>query len=336
MARWLFACCALVFGIVVVGGITRLTHSGLSIVEWQPLVGTIPPLTSQEWQETFTKYQATPEFRLRNFDMTLAGFKRIFFWEYFHRLLGRLAGVVFLLPFLYFVARGAVRGPTAWKMAGIFVLGAFQGALGWFMVKSGLVDDPRVSSVRLAAHLGTAFLIYASMLWLALDLRFGAAPVPARPPARHAKVLAVLVFIMVLTGALVAGIRAGFAYNTYPLMNGHWIPPEILMLAPWWLNFVNNMATVQFDHRVLALVIAAVALSLAWRVETLDGAPVRARRWARALALAVVLQVSAGIATLLLVVPISLAALHQAGAAVVFTCAIGLAHALRREGRLQR
>ncbi len=333
MARWLFACCALVFAIVVVGGITRLTHSGLSIVEWQPVMGAIPPLNAQEWQETFAKYQATPEFRLRNFDMTLEGFKRIFFWEYFHRLLGRIAGAAFLLPFLYFLARGAVRGQTAWKMSAIFVLGGFQGALGWFMVKSGLVHDPRVSSIRLAAHLGTAFLIYAAMLWLALDLRFGAEAGTARAPARHAKALVALVFVMVLTGALVAGIRAGFAYNTFPLMNGHWVPPEILMLAPWWMNFVNNMATVQFDHRILAFVIATVALTLAWRVER-GHSPPRARAWARLLALAVVLQVSAGIATLLLVVPIPLAAAHQAGAVIVFTCALGLLHALAHEGRL--
>src|SRR5512142_2690755 len=219
MAAWLFACCALVFAIVVVGGITRLTHSGLSIVEWQPLVGAVPPLNEEEWRQTFAKYRATPEFRLRNFDMTLEGFKRIFWWEYGHRLLGRVIGVAFLVPFLYFLVRGAISRPVAWRLAGIFALGGFQGALGWFMVKSGLVDDPRVSSLRLAAHLGTAFLIYAAMLWLALGLAFGMDRREGARTRRHAGTLSVLVFVMVLTGALVAGIHAGYAYNTYPLMD---------------------------------------------------------------------------------------------------------------------
>ena len=331
MAAWLFACCALVFAIVVVGGITRLTHSGLSIVEWQPLVGAVPPLDDKEWQDTFAKYRETPEFRLRNFDMTLAGFKHIFWWEYGHRLLGRVIGVVFFVPFLWFLVRGAITRPIAWRLAGIFALGGLQGALGWFMVKSGLVDDPRVSSVRLAAHLGTAFLIYAAMLWLALGLAFGMERRAGHPARRHAAILAVLVFVMVITGALVAGIRAGYAYNTYPLMDGHWVPPEILLLDPWWLNLVYNMATVQFDHRVLALVILAVAAALSWRVLRRPGRRPRESAWAWALAIAVALQLAAGISTLLLRVPIPLAALHQAGAVVVFTCALGLLHALVRE-----
>jgi len=330
MAAWLFACCALVFAIVDVGGITRLTHSGLSIVEWQPLVGAIPPLDEQEWQATFAEYRKTPEFRLRNFDMTLTGFKRIFWWEYFHRLLGRLVGVAFFVPFLWFLVRGAIARPVAWRLAGIFALGALQGALGWFMVKSGLVDDPRVSSIRLGAHLCTALLIYASMLWLALGHASGMAPRGSRT-RRHAAVLAALVFLMIFTGALVAGIHAGYAYNTYPLMDGHWVPPEILELHPLWKNFVYNMATVQFDHRVLAIVIAATAVALAWRVLRDPASRPRDEGWAWALLAAVALQLTAGISTLLLRVPVPLAALHQAGAVVVFTCALGLLHALSRE-----
>jgi len=332
MAAWLFACCALVFAIVVVGGITRLTHSGLSIVEWQPLVGAVPPLDENAWAQTFAKYRETPEFRLRNFDMTLAGFKRIFWWEYAHRLLGRVIGVAFFVPFLWFLARGAISRPIAWRLAGIFALGAFQGALGWFMVKSGLVDDPRVSSVRLAAHLATAFLIYASMLWLALGLAYGMDRRTGHPARRHAALLPVLVLAQVVSGALVAGIHAGLAYNTYPLMDGHWVPPEILLLHPWWRNFVYNMATVQFNHRVLALVVVAAAGALAWRVLRERERRPREGRWAWALAIAVALQLAAGISTLLLRVPLPLAALHQAGAVVVFTCALGLFHALAREG----
>jgi len=330
VAAWLLACCALVFAMVVVGGITRLTHSGLSIVEWQPLVGTVPPLNDAQWQETFRKYQATPEFRLVNRDMTLAGFKSIFWWEYFHRLLGRLVGIVFFVPLAVFVARGRVRGPLAWKLAGVFMLGGLQGAVGWYMVKSGLVDEPRVASLRLASHLGMALLIYASMLWIALGLLAPRGAPAAAGARRHAAFLATLVFVMVLTGALVAAIHAGLAYNTYPKMNGAWIPPEILALAPWWKNFVYNMATVQFVHRCLAIVIALTAGAL-WLRLPRAGAGERARIWSDLLILAVALQIALGITTLLMRVPVPLAALHQSGAVIVFTCALGVLHSVTRK-----
>ena len=315
---------------MVVGGITRLTHSGLSIVEWQPLVGAVPPLDDREWEETFAKYRLTPEFRLRNHDMTLAGFKSIFWWEYAHRLLGRVIGVVFLVPFAWFLARGRIDRALAWKLGGIFLLGAVQGAVGWYMVKSGLVDDPRVSPVRLAAHLGIAFVIYGTLLWIMLRLLYD----PVRRVTRDARAMAgivvVLVFIMVLSGALVAGIRAGLAYNTFPLMDGQWIPREILLLDPKWKNFVYNMATVQFVHRALALGIAVLVALLWWRMDSVLTFDDRVRAWSNALLVAVVVQVALGIATLLLRVPLPLAALHQAGALAVFTCAIGLRHALRQ------
>lgn len=317
---------------VVVGGMTRLTHSGLSIVEWQPIVGAIPPLTEADWAETFAKYQRTPEFRQRNHDMTLAGFKGIFWWEYFHRLLGRVIGVVFLLPFLYFLARRRIDARLGVKLAGIFVLGGLQGALGWYMVKSGLVDDPRVSSVRLAAHLGLAFLIYASMLWVALGLMAAPAAPARRGLVRHAGALLALIFAMVMSGALVAAIKAGYAYNTFPLMNGEWLPAEILVIDPWWMNLTHNMATVQFIHRWLAMLIAAVVVALWWRIRADGAVSPRARAWSHALLAATALQVAIGIATLLLRVPLALAALHQSGAVVVFTCAIVLAHALRGTG----
>lgn len=314
---------------IVVGGMTRLTRSGLSIVEWQPIVGTLPPLNDAQWEEAFAKYRQTPEFRLRNHDMTVAGFKGIFWWEYFHRLLGRVIGLAFLLPFLYFLARRAIDRPLAWRLAGIFVLGGLQGALGWYMVKSGLVDDPRVASERLAAHLGLAFLIYAAMLWVALGLLVPARVAAAQALRRHAWIAVAAVFLMILSGALVAAIRAGFAYNTFPLMNGKWIPDEILLIEPWWENLLHNMATVQFVHRTLALVAAIAVVSLWWRVRTV-GPDRSARTWAHALLAVAALQIAIGIATLLLRVPLPLAALHQAGAVVVFTCALGLAHALSR------
>src|SRR6266705_1763302 len=250
VAYWLLACCTLVLAMVVVGGITRLTHSGLSIVEWQPIVGTLPPLDEGAWQETFRKYQQTPEYRLVNPDMTLSGFKSIYWWEYIHRLLGRLIGAAFLLPFLWFALRGRIARVLAPPLIAIFALGALQGAMGWYMVQSGLVDDPRVSQYRLTAHLGIAFLIYAAMLWIALDLLFPrASPAPGRL-RRLAFALVALIFVMVLSGGLVAGTRAGLAYNTFPLMNGRLVPPEIFSLEPWYLNFSSNIATVQLHPRL--------------------------------------------------------------------------------------
>ncbi len=309
VAAWLLACCALVFAMVVVGGVTRLTHSGLSIVEWQPIVGALPPLDEAGWQETFGKYKQTPEYRLVNPSINLDGFKGIFWWEYIHRLLGRLIGAAFLLPFLWFALRGRIARTLTWKFAVIFGLGALQGALGWYMVQSGLVDDPRVSQYRLTAHLGIAFLIYAAM-------------------RRFAFALTALIFVMALSGGLVAGIRAGLAYNTFPLMNGRLVPPEIFSLEPWYLNFSSNMATVQFDHRLIAWLLAFLAPWFWLRVRR-EAASSRAKLGADLLLAMLALQIALGIATLLLAVPIPLAAAHQAGALLVFSAALFVVHSLR-------
>ena len=330
VAIWLLACCALVFAMVVVGGVTRLTHSGLSIVEWQPIVGALPPLDEAGWQETFAKYKQTPEYRLVNPGMNLEGFKSIFWWEYVHRLLGRLIGAAFLLPLLWFALRGKIARGLTWKFTVIFGLGALQGALGWYMVKSGLVDNPRVSQYRLTAHLGLAFLIYAAMLWVALDLLFprmhpGAVSARLR---RFAAALTVLIFVMVPSGGLVTGIRAGLAYNTFPLMNGRFVPPEIFSLDPWYLNFFSNMATVQFDHRLIAWLLAFLVPWFWLRVRR-EAAPRRAKLGAHLLLAALALQIALGIATLLLAVPVPLAAAHQAGALLVFSAALFATHSLR-------
>jgi heme a synthase len=333
IAAWLIVCCALVFAMVVVGGVTRLTHSGLSITEWQPIVGTLPPLTDAQWEDAFAKYRLTPEYKQVNGAMTLAEFKAIFWWEYFHRLLGRVVGVVFLAPFLWFAIARRLSASLALKLLGIFGLGAVQGALGWYMVQSGLVDDPRVSPFRLTAHLGLAVAIFAALWWIALSLRSpdrAALDSPAqRATRRLARVFAALVFLMVLSGGLVAGIRAGFAYNTFPLMNGHIVPPEILMLDPAWTNFFWNMATVQFDHRLLALIVVIVALLLWRRLHAVADLPARAVIGGNALVAMLALQVALGIATILYVVPIPLAALHQAGALLTFALALNVAHAMR-------
>ncbi len=318
---------------VVVGGVTRLTSSGLSIVEWQPIVGALPPLTDADWQQTFEKYQQTPQYRLVNQGMTLAGFKGIFWWEYIHRLLGRVIGVAFFVPLLWFIARRQVPQGYAWKLIGIFVLGGLQGAMGWYMVKSGLVDNPRVSQFRLTAHLALALAIFAAMFWVGLYPNPSAARAIVIAPARSARSWAIgftaLVFAMILSGGFVAGIRAGFAYNTFPLMNGNVVPPELFMLEPWWRNFFWNMATVQFDHRLIAWLIAFTVPVVWWKLRTTDGLPSRARFGGHWLLALVVLQIALGIATLLLVVPIPLAAAHQAGAVLVFAAALNVAHALR-------
>ncbi|MBP6564181.1 MAG: COX15/CtaA family protein [Burkholderiales bacterium] len=333
IAAWLLACCALVFAMVVVGGVTRLTHSGLSIVEWQPIVGTLPPLDEAQWQATFEKYKLTPEYKLVNAGMSLDEFKGIFWWEYYHRLLGRLIGFAFLLPFLWFLVRRRIPEGYGLPLAGIFVLGGLQGAMGWYMVKSGLVEDPRVSQFRLTAHLGLAFVIFGAMQWVAMSLLFPGRVEAGRESVRSARSwagwLAVLVFAMVLTGGLVAGIRAGFAYNTFPLMNGSVVPPEIMMIEPWWRNFFWNMATVQFDHRLGAWLLSFLVPVLWWKVLRAD-VPARARTGAHLMLAMLALQVALGITTLLLVVPLPLAAAHQAGAVLLFASALNLAHALRR------
>lgn len=333
VALWLFVCSLMVFATLVVGGVTRLTHSGLSIVEWQPIIGTLPPLNQSEWDETFEKYKKTPEYQKVNHQMELAEFKGIFWWEYWHRVLGRTIGVVFLLPFLYFLWKGKVDRSVVPKLVGIFILGGLQGAMGWYMVKSGLVDDPRVSQYRLTAHLSLAFLIFASMLWVAL----GIVAERARHTGNAALAglrriglwLLLLVFYMVVTGGFVAGIRAGKAYNTFPLMNGHIVPPEILMVDPWYLNFFNNMATVQFDHRLGAWALAGLVPWFWWKIHHCPAASSGARRAANFLVLALAVQIALGIATLLLAVPVGLGAAHQGGSMVVFGILLWLNHELR-------
>ena len=332
VAWWLFVCCAMVFVTMVVGGVTRLTHSGLSIVEWKPLIGALPPLSEAHWLELFAKYQQTPEFQKVNHDMTLDGFKFIFWWEWAHRLSGRLIGVVFFVPYVWFLLRGYLRGALAAKVFGFFILGGLQGAMGWYMVKSGLVDDPRVSQYRLAAHLGLAFILFGLMFWTGLGMlqarnaKFAVSPAPTLT-RRLGNWLVPLVFVMVLSGALVAGIRAGLAYNTFPLMNGHFLPPESFMVDPWWLNFFTNMATVQFDHRLIAWALMGLIPWYSWRIWQEHP---EARAPAAVLTLWLAVQVTLGIATLLLQVPVALGAAHQAGAMVLFGLLLWANHSIRR------
>lgn len=334
IAIWLLICCAMVFAMIVVGGVTRLTNSGLSMVDWQPIMGTIPPLSQEDWNETFQKYQGSPEYQKVNKGMTVEEFKGIFWWEYFHRLLGRLIGLVFFIPFVYFLIKKRIDRPLGIKLAGIFILGGLQGLMGWYMVMSGLVNDPHVSQYRLTAHLGLAFIIYAALFWVAIGLLFPKTEShnqsdPLKGLRHFSASLTTLIFIMILSGGFVAGIHAGRAYNTFPLMNGHIIPPEIFMLEPWYLNFFENMATVQFDHRLIAWLLAFL-IPLFWFRARAYPISASVKRASNLLLIMLVIQISLGIATLLHVVPLHLAASHQAGAILLFTAALWTMHTIFR------
>lgn len=320
IALWLFAVAGLVALMVVIGGLTRLTESGLSMVEWKPITGWLPPLSDAAWTAEFEKYKQFPEYQKVNIGMTLEGFKSIFWLEYIHRLLGRLIGVAFALPLLLFWIGGRIPVGMKRHLILMFVLGGSQGALGWFMVASGLVDHPDVSHYRLTAHLGLAFFIYAYLLWGALSLLRRGNMVPARGGG-IATLLTAVIFLQVLSGGLVAGMNAGLAHNTWPLMDGAVIPDGLLIIQPWWINFFENAMTVQFQHRMLAYAVFVLALITSVMLKQRTHTGLR-----HALLTAVLVQVGLGIATLLSHVPVSLGTLHQAGAVVLLGVAVALWH----------
>ena len=332
VATWLLVCCVLVFVMVVLGGVTRLTGSGLSMADWRPITGALPPIGEAEWQQVFDMYRDTPEFQKKNSYMDVHDFKGIFWLEYLHRLLGRTIGIVFLLPFLFFVWKGYIQKREFPKYALMFVLGGMQGVLGWYMVKSGLVDNPHVSQYRLTAHLIAAFLIYAYMLWVALSLLFPLQSTEKHPWYGKTLALTSLITVTIISGGFVAGLKAGKIYNTFPKMGEYWIPPDFLSLDPVWRNFFDNMATVQFDHRILAIVTFALIVTY-WAKLRESDLPARIRRGVNALLHTAVLQVALGVSTLLLVVPIFLAASHQAVAMLLFTVALYLCHGLRNSAK---
>ena len=327
---WLFAVAALVFVMVSVGGATRLTGSGLSITEWQPIMGVVPPMSDAAWQEALEKYRQIPQYRHVNKGMSLEAFKRIFWWEWTHRFLARFVGVAFLLPFLYFLATGRIARSLAPKLAALFALGGLQGVIGWYMVHSGLSGRIDVSQYRLAVHLSLAVVIFAGLLWIAFSLGARRAQSRILPPIdRNTAAFVVgLVFLQIVAGAFVAGLKAGAGYNTWPLMDGRLIPPGLGTMSPWWANLFENATTVQFNHRMLAYVLTAVALWHVWSVltRTYDR---QVRTSGLALGGAVLAQVALGIWTLLAQVPLSLGLAHQAGAITVFGLALWHLHALR-------
>jgi cytochrome c oxidase assembly protein subunit 15 len=323
---WLYAVAAMVLAIVLVGGATRLTEAGLSITEWKPVLGVVPPLSDTQWQSEFEKYQAIPQYRELNNGMSLDAFKNIYWWEWTHRLVGRTIGAVFLLPFLWFLWRGWISPGLRNRLWLIFGLGALQGAVGWWMVASGLADRVEVSQYRLATHLVLACLIYVALLWTAQ--RWDPQPAaeviePAPVRIRFGAIaLLVLVLLQIYLGAIVAGLRAGHIYNTWPLIDGALVPDaaRLFFNTPLWRNFFENTLTVQFDHRVLAYAIWVVALLHAFgTARALRKGP--AAIGAILLAIAVTLQAALGIWTLLMVAPLSLALAHQAMAMIVLTVA---------------
>lgn len=330
LGYWLLFCAAVVYIMIVVGGITRLTQSGLSMVEWSPIMGIIPPIGEAQWLEVFNKYRQSPEYIKINAGMSLDAFKSIFYWEYGHRVLGRIIGMIYFLPLMVFLVRGMV--PKAWygRLFGLFILGGLQGLMGWYMVKSGLVDVPHVSQYRLTAHLGLALVIFAAMLWYAMDfLRGETRATHASPGYLKSTALVVLVvFIMMLSGGFVAGTKAGYIMNTFPMMNGEWVPSSWLAMQPLWRNFFENAVTVQFMHRSIAVlvfvsVITGFLIAMNQRFKTAKG-----------LVLVIMLiQVTLGISALMLKVPVALGAAHQAGAVALLSAALYVAHIARKNSQ---
>ncbi len=327
LARWLWFVAALVVAMVAVGGITRLTESGLSITQWKPISGIVPPLNEAQWQAEFANYQRIPEYQQINRGMTLAGFQAIFFWEYLHRLLGRVIGLAFALPLLWFAVRRQVPPGYGWRLGALLALGGLQGAIGWWMVASGLSVRTDVSHVRLAVHLGCALLILGGIVWTARDLAaLARSPLarPARLSGMAATALALLA-VQIVFGAFTAGLDAGYAFNSWPLMGDTFYPAGAPLLEPHWRNAVDNPVAVQFIHRWLAFVAAAGLLWLGHRA-----AKAGARGPAAWVAGLLVLQIGLGIATLLTGVRIEVAVAHQANAALLLIASVVAAHAVGR------
>lgn len=323
VALWLLFCAGVIFSMIILGGVTRLTHSGLSMVEWKPLVGIIPPLNEMEWQETFDKYKQFPEYQKVNHGMSVDEFKSIFMYEYLHRVLGRMIGIIFLIPFLFFYFTKRLSPGLTPKLTVMFILGGCQGLLGWYMVKSGLVDNPRVSQYRLTAHLGAAVIIYAYILWVAFELFLKNSSSTLQPGKLKgfSFTLTGLLFLMILSGGLVAGTRAGLAYPTFPLMGDSFIPPGLYSTNPVWLAIFEDITTIQFNHRIFAYVL--FALIIAFAIKTFKAFDLtRIRLGVCCLVALLLIQVTLGISTLLMHVPVSIAAAHQGGAIALFTASL--------------
>ena len=327
---WLVVCGILVFCMIIVGGATRLTHSGLSIVEWEPIVGTIPPLNDTDWNQVFDEYKGSPEYQLINFGMSLDEFKVIFWWEYFHRLLGRLIGFVFFVPFLFFLLTRRLNAELTGRLLGIFALGGLQGGMGWYMVASGLVDEPNVSQYRLTAHLGIAFLIFGAITWTAMAVLYPSKTnlsVPVRSMYKTSVAVSATLFLMVLSGGFVAGLQAGLIYNTFPLMGNSFIPPNLFALTPFWTNFFDNMTTVQFDHRIIAYILAIMIPIFWFKLRRRDVSNLT-KTLSNLLLGLLALQIVLGITTLIYHVPTVLGVAHQAIGSLLFITSLAVTQSI--------
>jgi len=314
---WLILVAGMIFFMIVIGALTRLTESGLSMVEWRPVTGWLPPLSDAAWQAELQKYLSSPQGRLVNRGFTVPEFREIFWLEYIHRLWGRLIGVVFALPLAWFWWRGALSASLKPRLLALLVLGGLQGAMGWAMVASGLIDRPSVSHYRLAAHLLLAIVLYAYTVWLILELGSQSLRRDDAGTARKAAGLIGFLLVVMVWGAFMAGLRAGASHNTFPTMSGHWIPPGLFDLEPWWINFFENGTTIQFVHRWLAMLLVLGVLAMAWR---------RPRPETMAAAAMALIQLGLGIATILTGVGIAVATVHQAGAVLLLTALIVVRH----------
>ena len=329
---WLLTGCFLIYLMVVIGGITRLTHSGLSMVEWNPILGSLPPMSDADWQAPFEKYKQTPEYQLVNNQFTLEEFKSIYWWEYIHRFLGRVIGVVFLIPFFYFLLKKRFDKSFLKKMYVLLALGALQGVLGWYMVYSGLQKEPHVSHYRLAAHLISAFTVFGFTFWYALDLLYPKVIEDnemTKKVRRMARVMLGIVIVQIIYGAFVAGLKAGLFYNTFPKMGNRFIPETVTSFSPFWKNLLENPAGVQFIHRTIAYLVVIIVL-FTW--ETIRREPItRLQKRASNFMLGVVFaQFILGIITILYAVPVTMGVLHQTGAFFLFVSSLFFMHSLRR------
>ena len=334
---WLAIVCILIVAMVAVGGATRLTGSGLSMVDWKPIMGAVPPLSEADWDAAFSAYRESPQYRLVNQGMTPAEFKSIFLWEYSHRLLARAVGLVYLVPLVVFMIQGRVRGALAWKLGLGFAVGGLQGLMGWYMVKSGLVDVPQVSHLRLAAHLSLALVLFGYLFWIMCSLmrEKPREETPPQPLLRAAFIgFAVLLAVQIVYGAFMAGLRAGLAFQTFPKMLGYWVPPGLLELEPVWRNFTDNTTLVQFIHRGLGWIIGFAALAL-WASAWTGGTRPGQKRLLHGLVACVLLQFGLGVATLLLSLPLVPAVLHQVVACLVLALTLSLIHSTGRHPAME-
>lgn len=318
---WLLSGCLLIFTMVIVGGITRLTGSGLSMVDWKLLAGSIPPINNQQWVETFELYKQFPEFQKQNYMFTLEEFKSIFFWEYIHRLLGRLIGLVFIIPFIYFLIKKRLSKKLTLQCIVLLFMGASQGAIGWWMVKSGLVNNPDVSHFRLATHLITAFLTFSYTFWVALSLIYPNKSHQNKILYKLSFLLMIVVVIQIIYGAFVAGLDAGKVYNTWPKMNNDWIAESVYAMTPFWNNFVNGIAGVQFIHRTFAFVVLGLIIYIFYQSRKIQLIQLE-KNAINLLLITVFFQMVLGIITLVMGVPIWLGVMHQLGAFILLASTV--------------